>query len=224
VIEQAGYARWPVNSPLISLAFPKASPEALAIIEYIQQSRGDSLGAHLNSSSSDFIFYQEATRYWIKASIGLPFYAKNGRPGPLPHGRYLYFDDADSASAAYAVLMSSLFYLCFQALSDCFHVNQSLVEWLPLPPDALRSCQLTELGRTLDAEVRRTAQRKRIFTKDGNEITYDEFQVGLAKGLIDKIDACLGGFYGLSPDQIKTVTQYDIKFRVGQENCEESEL
>ena len=93
-----------------------------------------------------------------------------------------------------------------------------------MPPDALRSCQLTELGRTLDAEVRRTAQRKRIFTKDGNEITYDEFQVGLAKGLIDKIDACLGGFYGLSPDQIKTVTQYDIKFRVGQENCEESEL
>jgi hypothetical protein len=44
----------------------------------------------LSSHTTDyFIFYQEATEYWVKAIFGLPFYSRNGQSGAPPHGRYL---------------------------------------------------------------------------------------------------------------------------------------
>ena len=60
-----------------------------------------------------FLFYQEATCYWVKATVGLPYYAKNGVVGPPAHGRYLYFDQPDMAHAVCALLNSSLFYAYF---------------------------------------------------------------------------------------------------------------
>ncbi|MCA1597617.1 MAG: hypothetical protein LC769_01120, partial [Chloroflexi bacterium] len=42
-----------------------------------------------------FIFYQEATQYWVKATVELPYYAKNGVVGTPAHGRFMYFDCAD---------------------------------------------------------------------------------------------------------------------------------
>ena len=67
--------------------------------------------------TKSFIFYQEATQYWTKATLGLPYYAKNGRVGAPSHGRYLYFDDEGLANSASAVLNSSLFYFYFISFS-----------------------------------------------------------------------------------------------------------
>ena len=38
-----------------------------------------------------FVFYQEATQYWTKATFGLPYFEKNGVVGPPAHGRVYLF-------------------------------------------------------------------------------------------------------------------------------------
>ncbi len=65
--------------------------------------------------SEDFIFYQEATQYWTKATTRLPHYAKNGVINAPAHGRYLYFESEVVANIACALLNSSLFYTYFIA-------------------------------------------------------------------------------------------------------------
>ena len=56
-----------------------------------------------------FVFYQEATQYWTKATFGLPYFRKNGVVGPPAHGRYIYCRDAKTAYIVCAILNSSVF-------------------------------------------------------------------------------------------------------------------
>ena len=81
-----------------------------------------------------FIFYQESTEYWVKATVGLPHYRCNGKSGAPPHGRYLYFHDQLTANIAYAILSSSLFYAYFVCYGDCFHLSDTLVSAFRIPP------------------------------------------------------------------------------------------
>jgi hypothetical protein len=60
-------------------------------------------------TSKEFVFYQESAQYWVKATVGIPYYAKNGRVGAPAHGRHLYFDEESRAKVAFAILHSSFF-------------------------------------------------------------------------------------------------------------------
>lgn len=208
---------------LVSMGFPKLTPGGLDVFECILRQRFPSLGARLVRVSDNFVFYQESAQYWLKASIGVPYYSKNGLISQPAHGRRISLTTAQETSIAYAILMSSWFYICFQALGDCFHVNQSLVGWLPIPDSVWSDADLANIGNELDQTLRLSALRKEITTKNGDRIQYDEFSVSQSKGLIDQIDKVLGRHLGLSQDQVETLINYDYKFRMGSHVGNESE-
>lgn len=97
--------------PLFSGHFPKYATETEErLFRKLNASGSKVLGiSTVSSRTGHFVFYQEATRYWIKATVGLPYYAKNGIIGAPAHGRYLYFREEAAAHATCAVLNSSLF-------------------------------------------------------------------------------------------------------------------
>ena len=109
--------------------FPKyASPVQQTIFEKVAVIANSTMGATLATRKTEsFIFYQEATRYWVKAVVGLPHYAKNGAMGAPAHGRYLYFDNADSAYAICAALNSSLFYAYFISYGQTSTIAAELI-------------------------------------------------------------------------------------------------
>lgn len=205
---------------LLPMGFPKLSPEALELFEHILEQGHPRLNTRLIRASADFVFYQESSQYWLKATIGVPYYAKNGVISAPAHGRRVCLPTPEETSCAYAILMSSWFYLCFQALGDCFHVNQSLVEWLPVPDSVWTDGELKTLGQDLDSTLRKTAAKKAIATRDGNRIEYDEFAVAQSKPLIDRIDTLLARHFGMSDPQLDTLLNYDRKFRMGQSDDE----
>ena len=86
-----------------------------------------------NRTTGNFVFYQESAQYWIKATVDIPHYAKNGRVGAPAHGRHFYVDSARKARIVCAILHSSIFYGYFIAFSDCFHVSDTLVKSFPVP-------------------------------------------------------------------------------------------
>lgn len=163
-----------------------------------------------------FIFYQEATQYWVKATIGLPFYAKNGNVGAPAHGRYLFFRDVEMAHAVCAVLNSNLFYSYFIAHGDCFHLSEILATGFPLSQPVVGDKSLEKLDEKLMADLRRHAQRKTISTKDGDEISYAEFNVSESKPIIDEIDCVLARHYGFTEEELDFIINYDIKYRMGR--------
>jgi hypothetical protein len=164
-----------------------------------------------------FVFYQEATGYWVKASIGLPYYARNGQVGAPAHGRYLYFAQEPVAHAVSAILNSSLFYYYFIVYGDCFHLSDTLVSTFAVPSKLEEDSAITEAGSRLARDMRDMARRTTITTTDGYEIAYDEYFVWKSKPIIDDIDRVLAEHYGFTDEELDFIINYDIKYRMGAE-------
>ncbi|MEW6665282.1 MAG: DNA methyltransferase [Thermodesulfobacteriota bacterium] len=208
--------------PIYPRQFPKHANETEWRVFLKVQDRGSRpLGMRvLKSGSTAFVFYQEATGYWAKATVGLPYYAKDGVVGSPAHGRYLYFQDLPTARWACATLNSSLFYLYFIAYGDCFHLSDTLARSFPLPTGVSEDPRVTKLGESLMRALRKGAKRTSIQTKDGHEIAYDEYFGWKAKPTIDDIDAALATHYGFTQEELDFIINYDIKYRMGQDSGE----
>jgi hypothetical protein len=173
--------------------------------------------------TSDLIFYQEATGYWIKATLGLPYYAKNGVEGAPAHGRFIYFPTAILAQTVCAVLNSSLFYAYFITHGDCFHLSDTLVTGFPINSEVLDDGALVILSARLMQDLTKKAELKTIRTKGGDAISYAEFSVSLSKTIIDKIDRILAEHYGFTDEELDFILNYDIKYRMGQDAAGEED-
>jgi len=229
----SGYRRWATEAReyLLSVSefaqineqrlemgqFPKlATGRHVSAFERIILQTHKPLGTATSSRvTSNFVFYQESAQYWIKATKGLPYYAKNKHVGAPAHGRYLYFTNAKFALSACAILNSSLFYTYFIAYTDCFHLSDMLATSFPVFPELFSNGTLQELGERLMADLESNAERKTINTKDGNKISYDEFRVGRSKPIIDEIDTILARHYGFTAEELDFIINYDIKYRMG---------
>jgi len=195
-----------------------------SVFEKVQMSRSQPMAACVSKQATkSFIFYQEATQYWVKATVGLPYYAKDGKRGAPAHGRYLYFGTDQLAHTAAAILHSSLFYLYFVAFGDCFHLSETLVRGFLVAQGAMIDSNLEKLGRKLLKDLEKNAVEKTIETTDGHRITYAEYYAGLSKPIIDEIDSALAKHYGLTKDELDFIVNFDIKFRLGQDDASEGE-
>ena len=197
--------------------FPKYSSNfAETVFQKVLKGSFTNLETIISTRRTDnLVFYQEATEYWIKATLGLPYYAKDGVVDAPAHGRFLYFDNQNKASVVFALLNSSLFFSYFTALSDCFHLNDSLVKEFRIPKDIENDEDLVSLGEELIKSLSENAQRKRIQTKTNNVIDYDEFYGWKSKPIIDQIDRALARHYGLTAEELDFIINYDIKYRLG---------
>jgi hypothetical protein len=144
------------HTPLQHLSvFPKlASTLHAEILQKITlKSNGHTIATALQDHKTPhFVYYQEATNYWIKAICHIPFYMKNGMTMAPPHGRFLFFRDERTTRIIMALMNSSLFYLWFTTYSDGFHLAHSLVTSFPCSQDLLRENRKHE-ERTIGTEV-----------------------------------------------------------------------
>ncbi len=203
--------------------FPKykCSTEVLLFEKLYSCSDGPFSATTTSSATSTYIFYQEATEYWIKATVGLPHYTNNGIAGPPPHGRYLYFETEDGTYAMCALMYSSLFFMYFVAQSDCFHLSDNLVLTFPIKTRLIADKQLNTLGRKLMHSLKNEAVGKTIATKDESVITYSEFYAWKSKPVIDEIDRVLAKYYDFTDQELDFIINYEIKYRMGQSNSVE---
>jgi hypothetical protein len=68
-----------------------------------------------------------------------------------------------------------------------------------------------------------TASRKRIRTKQGHTIEYDEMKAVNAKPIIDEIDQVLAKHLGITDEELDFIINYDIKYRMGGADDEDGE-
>ena len=186
--------------------------EEVEIHKTISSFKGN-IDALTSKSSRGLVYYQEACRYWLKATHRTPRFIKNGISMEPPHGRKVGFQSKNSAAFAAALLNSSLFYWWYSVFSDCEHVNDALVRSFPVPP-TWESVDWIKLSDQLIDSLESNATRKTINTKQGHVIEYDEISAAGSKVLIDKVDDELAKIYGLSREQADFVRNYDVKYRL----------
>lgn len=166
-----------------------------------------------SKSSKGVMYYQEACRYWLKASHRVPRFIKNGVSMEPPHGRKIGFQNGSAAAFAAALLNSSLFYWWYSVFSDCEHVNDALVRSFPVPEN-WDTIDWIRLSNQLVDGLESDATKKTINTKQGHIIEYDEISAAKSKGLIDQIDEQLSRIYGLSQEHADFIKSYDVKYRL----------
>ncbi|MBX4912017.1 MULTISPECIES: DNA methyltransferase [Rhizobium] len=166
-----------------------------------------------SKSGKGMMYYQEACRYWVKASHRVPRFIKNGVAMEPPHGRKIGFQSGNAAAFAAALLNSSLFYWWYSVFSDCEHVNDALVRSFPIPAN-WDTIDWVRLSNKLVDSLERDAIQKTINTKQGHVIEYDEISAAKSKGSIDRIDEELSLIYGLGLEEADFIKNYDIKYRL----------
>ena len=184
---------------------------------------GQQLASLITEFSDQQMYYQEACRYWVKASNGYPFFRRNGEKMSPPHGRTVSFQDRRSCAFAVCLISSSLFYWFYSCFSDCEHINDALVRGFFIPGSQSSEDWLSIEGR-LSARVRKNSVRKVIMTKQGHKIEYDELDASHSKSILDEIDIVLARDYGLTEEEIDFIVNYDIKYRMGIDAGPESSV
>ncbi len=179
-------------------------------------SSGTMLGVLTHNNSTALLYYQEACRYWVKATYGQPFFKRNGVAMEPPHGRTIGFSTQQAAAFAACLLNSSLFYWFYSVFADCEHINDNLVRELRVPADWQTTDWLV-LSKRLAKSLSHHARRKIIRTKQGHEIEYDEIKALHSKPIIDEIDRVLARHYGFTDEELDFIINYDIKYRLGRE-------
>jgi hypothetical protein len=186
--------------------------QEIDIYRKISSTKG-SLEELTSKSNKGTVYYQEACRYWLKASHKVPRFIKNGVSMEPPHGRKIGFRDKKAAAFGAALLNSSLFYWWYSAFSDCEHVNDALVRSFPVPA-GWESIDWVTLCDDLVRNLQKDAVKKTIKTKQGHTIKYDEISAAKSKELIDRIDERLSEVYGLNGEEADFIKNYDVKYRL----------
>ena len=208
------------NDSFASGIFPKHSSDTESrIFQRIKRTADRSISQYgCNTCTESFVFYQEATGYWTKATFGLPYYQKNGVVSAPPHGRWVYFPDSQIAHTVCAILNSSIFYAYFITYGDCFHLSEKLVGSFPMMESIIEDLVFVHLNERLMSDLRVRAEERTINTRDGDAITYTEHYASKSKPIIDEIDNALKMHYGFTDEELDFIINYDIKYRVGLDN------
>ena len=216
----------PTTAMLRPSVFPKlASPlQENIVCKMLERARGVTLAKALfPRQTSHFVYYQEATNYWMKAVCRIPFYQKNGVVTEPQHGRFLYFNDERAARTVMAIMNSSLFYVWFATYSDGFHLSHALVKDFPADDGLFTIQELPTLSLRLEADIQLHATRSTRNTKPGkgadrkgHQIELEEYHMSYSKSIIDEIDTILAHYYGFTSEELDFIMNYNGKYRMGE--------
>jgi hypothetical protein len=210
--------------------FPNSIPKIhnvleLALWRKIAQLRG--LDEEFSTRNGSLVFFHNAPRYWIRTMDFAPYFW-NERDGEQisTQIKSLNLQKKMEASVVVASLNSSLFYWWFLILSDCRHLNLREIERFPLGLNRMSEVVksgMERLAGSLMADFNRHKQRKECQYKTTGKVIYDEFFPKHSKPIIDEIDCILAKHYGFTDEELDFVINYDIKYRMGQGDTEDSE-
>lgn len=175
-----------------------------------------SISQLVSSPSKHLIYYQEATNYWMKSCMRIPYYKKNGIQMNPKHGRILYFRDKNAMKTIFSLLNSSLFYCWYIAFSDGFHLTDNIVKKTPIMASVINDENIIRISNNLESDIKLNSFIATRNTKH-DDIELESFKIKLSKHVIDEIDKILAKHYGFTEEELDFIINYDIKYRMGDE-------
>lgn len=203
---------------LTSSCIPKlGSQHAYAAVKKVIQTGGGVVAEGLVSRSRVKLFFHRTPGYWIRIMDFEPHFRSPTATRSVHHIRELAVKDEATAKFIGAVVSSSLYFFWFFAMGNCRNLTLEDVKQFRIgrpTPDVL--------GRTgkLFDELMADFQ-KNSFVNTRGDTEFQEFNWGLSKPIIDRIDAVLSEHYGLTVEERDFVASYDIKIRMGKDSPDE---
>jgi hypothetical protein len=220
LFETVRFAEMPIELKLNGL-IPKAGDKHLINVLTKIKKQPKTFGQWVLPDSQHCIYAHRIVAHFVKCFDFVPFF-KNDRDGQKKSEDYKVFAFADKRTAlvASAVLNSNLFYLYYLSYSDAYHCGRELILNFPSDLENIKAEfgeSMIHANKDLMSDLRKNAQRRRIEYHGTGWIEYDEFYPKRSKLYIDEIDRLLCPQYDLSAEELDYVLNFDVKFRLGQE-------
>ena len=152
-----------------------------------------------NQNGNEIYINMRAT-FWIKAFTFNP--GSNEYKELKYENEYYYF--------ILCLLNSSLFWVYWTIISDCWHITTKELKHFILPKELKHNKMYEKLYKKLENKLEKT--KKYIGSKQTNY----EYKHRLCKDIIDEIDDCIGKAYKLSNKEITYCKNFALKYRVSE--------
>jgi len=173
-----------------------------------------------NIPIADLIRYQGKPIYY-RSSGGRYFKIVTNYSTGSTKEKTLYFDK-DIADVIGAILSSNLFFWFYQIYSNNHDLKLYEILSFPIPyKKLLENFELIEKIKEIyytylndiekNSVIRKTTQYKKI-------TEFKEYKIKKSKHIIDKIDELVCPLYGMTIEEIEFLKNYEIKFRLGDED------
>ncbi len=170
-----------------------------SIYKKIYTDGGNNLYNAQNQDGKDIYINMRAT-FWIKAFTF--------NPGSNEYKQFKY--KSNEYYFILCLLNSSLFWIYWIIMSDCWHITSKELKHCVLPKEINNNKIYESLYKKLEDKLERT--KKYIGSKQTNY----EYKHKLCKNIIDEIDDCIGKAYKLNKDEIEYCKNFALKYRVSE--------
>lgn len=106
------------------------------------------------------------------------------------------------------VLNSSLFFLYWNIVSDCWHITKKDLQYFKIPTKEIDYTFFSNKWKELECNLEKTKQYI------GSKQVQYEYKHKMSKSIIDEIDDALGKIYDLSEREIIYIKKYAEKYRL----------
>lgn len=189
---------------------PKVKNDIHKSIWYKVLAKSETVGSILDDKSGKNIFTKDyGESYWI--------FPLNFTPWLTPVSSYKTIGVGEAyIDTVFAVLNSSLFYIYYITISDCWHFGKWHISQFPI--------SIKDVPKLSSSKLKESYINNRIIRPDkrvkGNLY---EYKISKSKAIIDEIDKVLAEHYGFTEEELDFIINYDIKYRMGDELNKEEE-
>ena len=186
------------NPYVNELFYPKVGNKTeLSIFRKVFTTSENNIIDTTTDSAVDNVYLNMRACFWIKAF--------SFNPGSKEYKGFA-FDESKKAFML-CLLNSSLYFLFWILISDCWHITAKELKHFDVPCKKLNFNVFAELADELENELERT--KKYI----GSKQTDYEYKHKLCKTVIDKIDDELANVYGLTKSEVSYIKSFASKYR-----------
>lgn len=191
-----------LNSSAIKEYIPKiANQIEMSIFEKIHTIKGDTISSLSSDVISKYPVYLNMRGcFWMKAF--------SFNPGSNEY-KQLYYDEI-LQSYILCILNSSLFFLFWTMISDCWHVTNKELSSFRVPTQDIDCTLFSRLAKNLENRLEETKQ----FI--GSKQTEYAYKHKNCKPEIDAIDEALCSLYLFTDEELQYIKRYNLRYRMSE--------
>ena len=195
---------------------------------YLLNGRIPKIGTVIEKSILGKVFSQNKIKYFIK-NTGSPivyrfaggryFKVVTNYSNGSSAERTIYFSNSNLANSVGCILSSNLSFWFYQIYSDNLNWKNYEIENFTIPQlSTTQMNDLCEIYRRYLSDIEDKANiRETTGESSYNVDSFKEYKIVRSKNITDEIDDYIGPLYGLTPEEIDFIKNYELEFRMAGE-------
>jgi len=174
-------------------------------------------GSFFNNKGELPVIFQSTPVSWVRSHQEAPYFHSERDGHKVSDSlKYLNYTSESDRAIAQCILGSTLFFMWYISISDCYNLTQQPIQSFPFNKDVVVDSQyFIQLANSYNADLKANALRRVYQYKTSGRVEYDEFYPKKSKHIIDEIDRVLAQHYGFTDEELDYIINYDIKYRMG---------